>query len=69
MVLSADLIHYEGRFLWPKESPGASHLRVLDLGSKSRNSRQSGDAQEEVVEKVDPAVLQRAEKYQKKSFH
>jgi len=71
MVLAADLIHSNGRFLLAKGVVlEPSHLRVLKIWGIEKVEIQDspGDAREEVVEKIDPAVLERAEEITRKKF-
>jgi HD-like signal output (HDOD) protein len=71
MVLAADLIHSNGRFLLAKGVVlEPSHLRVLKIWGIEKVEIQDshGDAQEEILEKIDPAVLQQAEGITRKKF-
>ena len=71
MVLAEDLVHSNGRFLLAKGvALEPSHLRVLKIWGIERVEIQDspGDAQEEAVEKIDPAVLHRAEEISRKKF-
>ena len=71
MVLAEDLIHSNGRFLLAKGVMlEPSHLRVLKIWGIEKVEIQDGpgDAQEETVERIDPAVLQRAEECTQKKF-
>ncbi len=71
MVLAEDLVHSNGRFLLAKGVVlEPSHLRVLKIWGIERVEIQDspGDAQEEAVEKIDPAVLHRAEEISREKF-
>ena len=71
MVLAEDLIHSNGRFLLAKGVVlEPSHLRILKIwGIEKLEIQDSPEgAQEEPVEKIDPAILQQAEELTQKKF-
>jgi HD-like signal output (HDOD) protein len=71
MILAEDLKHSNGRFLLAKGVKlEVSHLRVFKIWGIEKVEIQdsSGGDPEETVEKIDPVVLQRAEKLTRKKF-